>query len=209
MKKNKRSSLICFCNNRKILISEPLSIRTYVWTSFDMVSTSRILFLFFRIKKQNWKNFLKHLMIFKQNMILNVVKEKWENSLPNIYSLTHFRPMLGFYTPSKLQETFSFQRVKKWDIGWNGLNIVYETLYAIWYHLYNLKIVKNNHGEMLLLVKLQAWASTLLKVTLLHGCFWSFLNCTNGTKSRKASPLSSRNFKKYTSVHCDCQLSQM
>ena len=27
-----------------------------------------------------------------------------------------------------------------------------------------------------------------LNVTLIHGCFWSFLNCTNGTKSRKASP---------------------
>ena len=29
--------------------------------------------------------------------------------------------------------------------------------------------------------------STLLKVTLLHGCFSRFLHCTNGTKSRKAS----------------------
>ena len=30
------------------------------------------------------------------------------------------------------------------------------------------------------------WRS-INKVTLLHGCFSSFLNCTNGTKSRKAS----------------------
>ena len=29
--------------------------------------------------------------------------------------------------------------------------------------------------------------ATLLKVTLLHGCFWRFLNCTNDTKSRKAT----------------------
>ena len=29
--------------------------------------------------------------------------------------------------------------------------------------------------------------ATLLKVSLFHGCFSSFLNCTNGTKSRKAS----------------------
>ena len=42
--------------------------------------------------------------------------------------------------------------------------------YAIWHHLYNLKNVKNNHGGVLLLVKLQA----LLKVTLLHGCFSRF-----------------------------------
>ena len=27
----------------------------------------------------------------------------------------------------------------------------------------------------------------LLKVKLLHGCFSRFLNCTNGTKSRKKS----------------------
>ena len=31
-------------------------------------------------------------------------------------------------------------------------------LCAIWYHLYNLKNVKNTHGGMLLLVKLQAEA---------------------------------------------------
>ena len=53
---------------------------------------------------------------------------------------------------------------------------------AIWYHLYNFKSVKNTHGGVLLLVPV-----TLLKVTLLHGCFSRFLNCTNGTKSRNAS----------------------
>ena len=44
------------------------------------------------------------------------------------------------------------------------------------------KKCKNTHGEVLLLVKLQA-----LKVTLPYCCFLRFLNCTNGTKSRKAS----------------------
>ena len=29
----------------------------------------------------------------------------------------------------------------------------------------------------------------LLKVILLHGCFSRFKNCTNGTKSRKTSPI--------------------
>ena len=34
----------------------------------------------------------------------------------------------------------------------------------------------------------QLWGSaTLLKVALIHGCFRRFLNCTNDTKSRKAS----------------------
>ena len=31
---------------------------------------------------------------------------------------------------------------------------------------------------------------TLLKLTLLHGCFSRFLNCTNGTKSRNAPHIS-------------------
>ena len=46
------------------------------------------------------------------------------------------------------------------------------------------KNVKSTHGGVLLLVKKPA---TLLKLALLHGCFSRFLNCTNGTKSRKAS----------------------
>ena len=37
--------------------------------------------------------------------------------------------------------------------------------------------MKNTHGGVLLAVK----------VTLLHGCFSPFLNCTNSTKSRNAS----------------------
>ena len=31
------------------------------------------------------------------------------------------------------------------------------------------------------------FSKVLLKETLFHGCFSRFLNCTNGTKSRKAS----------------------
>ena len=31
--------------------------------------------------------------------------------------------------------------------------------------------------------------ATLLKVTILHGCFSGFLNCTNAIKSRKASQI--------------------
>ena len=54
----------------------------------------------------------------------------------------------------------------------------------IWYHFYNLRNVKNAHGGVLVSVKLQAFS---LKVTLLHGYFSRFLNCTNGTNSRNAS----------------------
>ena len=50
------------------------------------------------------------------------------------------------------------------------------------------KKLECTHEGVLLLVKLQAKSfTTLLKVTLLHGCFSRFLNCTNGTKSRKTS----------------------
>ena len=41
---------------------------------------------------------------------------------------------------------------------------------AIWYHLCNLTNVK-------------------IKLTLVHGCFSRFLNCTNSTKSRNAPQL--------------------
>ena len=61
---------------------------------------------------------------------------------------------------------------------------------VIWYHLYNLKSVKNTHGVVLILVKLQAKPATLLKLTLPHGCFSRFLNCTNGTKSCNAPQMS-------------------
>ena len=52
-----------------------------------------------------------------------------------------------------------------------------------------LKNVKNTHGGVLI----------LLKLTLLHGCFSHFFNCTNGTKSRNASHmLGSYNVQEYT-----------
>ena len=48
--------------------------------------------------------------------------------------------------------------------------------YVIWYHLYNLKNVKNTHGGMLRLESnTPPWV------------FSRFFNCTNVTKSRNAS----------------------
>ena len=74
------------------------------------------------------------------------------------------------------------------DLFWRLLRL-YVMLCAIWYYLYNFKNVKNTHGGVILLVKLQAEActKTLLKLAFLHECFSRFLNCINGTKSRKAS----------------------
>ena len=82
---------------------------------------------------------------------------------------------------------------------------------ALLRNLYDSKNMKNTHGRVILLLKF--WLNfippknpenqrfsgvfmvykmehaALLKVTLVHGCFSRFLNCTNGTKSRKASYL--------------------
>ena len=57
---------------------------------------------------------------------------------------------------------------------------------AIWYYLYNLKNVKTTMEGC---YGLACNFTTLLKVTLLHGCFSRFSNWTVGTKSRKTSLL--------------------
>ena len=63
-----------------------------------------------------------------------------------------------------------------------------ETPCTIWYHLYNLKNVKNTHGEVLLL-KLLKKNSPL--------CFSCFSNSTDGTKSYKVSEVHISIYKKY------------
>ena len=60
-------------------------------------------------------------------------------------------------------------------LGWRGFFVI---LCAIWSQLYNLKNVKNIYGECYL-------PATWLKVTLLHGWFSLFLNCTNRAKHHK------------------------
>ena len=70
-------------------------------------------------------------------------------------------------------------------IGRFFLRVVNVMRCAIWYHLYNLKNVKSTHGGALLLAK----PVTLLKRTLLHGCFSRFVDCSIGAKSRKASQI--------------------
>ena len=51
-------------------------------------------------------------------------------------------------------------------------------LYAIWCQFYNLKNVKNIHGGVLLLVKLQVltvfWTYILIKAKYFIGFFWKF-----------------------------------
>ena len=47
--------------------------------------------------------------------------------------------------------------------------------YAIWYDLYNLKNVKNTHGGVLILVKLQASACNFTKINTPPWVFFTFL----------------------------------
>ena len=66
---------------------------------------------------------------------------------------------------SNLRHTYTYCSGVFWT-----LSNIYVTVCAIWYHLYNLKNVKNTHR----------------KSNILHGYFSRFLNCTNGTKLRNA-----------------------
>ena len=69
----------------------------------------------------------------------------------------------------------------------NFLFFTNKTICAIQYLWYKFKNVKNTHGGMLVLVKLQPEACNFTQSKLLHGCFSRFFNCRNGTKLRKAS----------------------
>ena len=57
---------------------------------------------------------------------------------------------------------------------------------AIWYHLYNLKNVKNTHGGVLLLVKLQALSHSFRDT---HREFWQYLEYQFQESTRAASEL--------------------
>ena len=49
-------------------------------------------------------------------------------------------------------------------------------LCTIWYHLYNLKNVKNTHGGVLVLVKLQAEPCNFSKINFSPWVFFTFFN---------------------------------
>ena len=61
---------------------------------------------------------------------------------------------------------------------------------TIWCHLNNLKKREKYPWRNANFSKVAGLKpATLLNLTLLHGCFSRFLNCTNGTKSRIAPHL--------------------
>ena len=57
----------------------------------------------------------------------------------------------------------------------DAVSNLYETFHAIWYHLYDLKNVKNTHGGVLPLVKLQASICNFTKSNTHPWVFFTFL----------------------------------
>ena len=88
-----------------------------------------------------------------------------------------------------LQNNCKPHNIKCIDSSWEDSTFSWNhvTLSMIWNQLYNLKNVKNTHSEVIVLLSCRLKLATLVIVSLLHGCFSSFLDCANGTKSRKAS----------------------
>ena len=70
---------------------------------------------------------------------------------------------------------------------------------AIWNHLYSFKKVKNTHGSVTF--SKVAGSATLLKATLLSGCFSRYLSCANGTKLRKTSHIWFQSFSTELKPH--------
>ena len=68
-----------------------------------------------------------------------------------------------------------------------------------------LKSVKNTHGGVLILVKLQAEACNFTKGNIPPWVFSRFLNCTNGTKSRNA-PQNKKNYLLKQCTVCRCSI---
>ena len=76
--------------------------------------------------------------------------------------------------------------LSSWNTVFSGLTLISEILWVIWYHLCNLKNVKNTHEGVLLLVKLQTETCYFTKSNIPSSVFFTFCN---GSKSRKASQL--------------------
>ena len=79
----------------------------------------------------------------------------------------------GIYRNDNLPVVFFLS----WPLFLFWLAVVFDTLI----------IFRNEKWDVLVPLEKHLWRSvTLLKVTLHYGCFSCLLNCTNGTKSRKA-----------------------
>ena len=76
-----------------------------------------------------------------------------------------------------------------------------QTLCTIWYHLYNLKNVKNTHGERFFLVKLQAEACNFTKSKTHSWVFFTIFKSYKWYQSRKSSHIQKFRIKLSFRVH--------
>ena len=117
---------------------------------------------------------------------LNIVEERWrfskyqsiffpffhQNSFCQLYRSQFWRTHRTFFEGFSLWNVLSFScrtETKNRCFLW-----IYVMFCAIWYHLYNLKNVKNTHGGVLLLVKMQA-SSNFTKSNTPPRMFFTFL----------------------------------
>ena len=68
------------------------------------------------------------------------------------------------------------------------------------------KFHKGLKPENMMLCVMMLQPAALLKVTLLHGCFSCFSDCTNGAKSRKVSQMMISKEKLFIAASPDCQV---
>ena len=117
---------------------------------------------------------IRKLILFRKFVILPKLNHSFLKSLktnPEVIDQLYF-----FFSYSKLLKKLSMTKHKssqtnrtfstdfhsvftKIILGTYVLIILYVILFAIWYHLHNLKNAKNTHGEVILFVKLQDEAS--------------------------------------------------
>ena len=88
-----------------------------------------------------------------------MIFENFKIALVLLRQFQNFQNALGQFIPNHLPK--------------HAITITNVMLCAIWFHLYDLKNVKNTHGGVLLLVKLQAEAS--LKSNIPPWVFFTFL----------------------------------
>ena len=123
-------------------------------------------------------------------------------SLPKIvaYKIRTMKEMFRFFHDNKINQHsnhfsyFCFLVITFVQISISNITVM---RCAIWYHQYNLNNVKNTHGEVFFLVNLQAKNFKIHTNTSPWAFFSPFLNCKNGTKSRKTSQISFSCYKTF------------
>ena len=117
------------------------------------------------------------ILFLHHNIFSNKTVFFWKQLL-SFWALKNSSPKRFWIFPSKIStlEFFlctlvdlpvSFQKICSEQLFCKNLSVELVMRCAIWYQLYNLKSVKNTHGRVLILVKLQAVACNFIKINTL------------------------------------------